>query len=316
MNAKRELTGAVGILANISKKNALAAVDTAIQKLEKHGFSWICEAETARAAGREKAGVAAEKLSDHVAWLIVIGGDGTLLQAARTIAACGLPLLGINPGHSLGFMTDAHLDTLDSALEGIRQGTYSIVERRTLTSCCYRADGEHIDLGIAINDITFIQGADARLITLHIFVNGELLTTCAADGVVFATATGSTAHSMSAGGPILFPTTEAVVMTPICPHTLSLRPIILPPGFTIEVRPGIPLRDIRVAIDGQARHTMKATDRISLQLGAVRIAFIHSQQPSFVDVLREKLHWRGDLRLSTERNILMSNLEEEELWHE
>lgn len=311
MKPEIHLSGVVGILANTGKKNAIAAVNTAIEILEKHDFSWVCEEETARAAGHEKAGVPVEKISQHVAWLIVIGGDGTILQAAQTIAMCGVPLLGINPGRSLGFMTDAHMETLESALEGIRNGTYSIVERCTLSSYCYRDDGSRTDLGIALNDITFIQGADARLITLQVFVNDELLTTCAADGVVFATATGSTAHSMSAGGPILFPTTEAVVMTPICPHTLSLRPIILPPGFTIEVRPGEPLRDIRVAIDGQVHHIMKATDRISLKLGNKRIAFIHSQKPSFVDVLREKLHWRGDLRLSSENHVSTNNTDEE-----
>lgn len=316
MTTSMYASGPVGIIANTGKPSAVAAVPSVIAALDAAGYSWICDAATAAAVGCADKGVPREDLATQIAWLLVVGGDGTILDAAGLVAAHKVALLGVNPGHSLGFMTDTSCATLPQALESIQRGDYTLIERCTLSATCYHVDGTTHAYDLALNDIAFIQGTHARMITLKVSIDGAFLTTCSADGLIFATATGSTAHSMSAGGPILFPTTEAIVMTPMCPHTLSLRPVIMPKGVEIDVCPAPPYRDIRMVVDGQVVAALQPTDRVSLRLGTYKVAFIHAHQPSFVDVLRTKLQWRGDLRGTYSGATSCPDNEEDEICHE
>ncbi|MCX7848140.1 MAG: NAD(+)/NADH kinase [bacterium] len=297
MMKHRELQGPVGIVANVSKENAADAIREAMAALEERGMAWRLEQATAACIGRAEEGLPFPKLVRAVTWLMAIGGDGTILTTVRETAGCDIPLLGVNPGHSLGFMTDTLLEDLPATLDDICQNQVDIIERHTLRATMYGAkDQEVMELPPALNDVAFVHGAQARLIVLDVMVNGAFFTTYAADGLIIATATGSTGHSMSAGGPILFPSTEAMVLTPICPHTLTNRPIILPRGYQIDVRVGAPARDVYVSVDGQVVRPLGVEGRVVVELGTYRARFIHSKRRSFIDVLREKLHWRGDLR--------------------
>ena len=296
MSPERFLNNPVGIIANVSKPNAITATSRAIEMLEKHGLTWRLEQSTAECAGLEDEGLPLERMLQEVSWIIAIGGDGTILQTARNTAHYDLPLLGVNPGLSFGIMTDTPIEELSETLDDIRSDNFDILNRSTLQATYWEAEtGKGIIMPRALNDVTFIHGAQARLIELEVSVDGDFLTTYAVDGLIFATATGSTAHSMSAGGPILFPSTEAFVMTPICPHTLTNRPIIIPRGGEAEVCVGNSKGEVHVAIDGQVTRQFYQNDRIALKLGDCA-RFIHSRRRSFVTVLQNKLHWRGHLR--------------------
>jgi NAD+ kinase len=296
VSPERFLNHPVGIITNVSKPNAVQATVRVIEMLKKHELAWRLEQSTAESAGVKEKGLPLERMLQEVSWIIAIGGDGTILQTARNTAHYNLPLLGVNPGLSFGFMTDTPIEELSQTLDDIYHNNFDILQRSTLQATYWKSEtGAGIVMPRALNDVTFIHGAQARLIELEVSVNGNFLTTYAVDGLIFATATGSTAHSMSAGGPILFPTTEAFVMTPICPHTLTNRPIIIPRGGEVEVRVGNGKREVHVAIDGQVTRRFARHDHISLKLGDCA-RFIQSRRRSFVTVLQKKLHWRGHLR--------------------
>ncbi len=297
MNSDAYLQDPVGIVVNVTKDNAAAATRQTIAELDRRGIAWRLESATAQCIGRPAEGLAFPKLLRVATWLIAIGGDGTILNTVRQASGCDIPLLGVNPGQSLGFMTDTLLEDLPATLDDVCSNRIDVIGRHTLSACIHAPDSAHADdLPPALNDVTFIHGAQARLIVLDVMVNGAFFTSYAADGLIVATATGSTGHSMSAGGPILFPSTEAMVLTPICPHTLTNRPIILPRGYQIDVRIGTPQRDVYVSVDGQVARPLAPDARVMVQLGTYTARFIHSKRRSFIDVLREKLHWRGDLR--------------------
>ena len=296
MSSKRFTDGRVGIVANVSKPHTAKATRAVIAALDERSIPWRLETATASSVNMADAGRPFAELLSDVAWLIVIGGDGTILQTARNVAKHDLPLLGVNPGQSLGFMTDTPLEDVPKTLDDICGGNYDIVERSTIQAVLLSGDEDRGEqMPPALNDVTFTHGAQARLITLEVKVNDKYFCTYEADGLIFATATGSTAHSMSAGGPVLFPSTEAMVLTPICPHTLSNRPIVLPRGFRIEVRKGESEREVHLDIDGQVIRRLEARDRVMLHLSSHCVKFIHSRRRSFVDVLQKKLHWRGHL---------------------
>jgi NAD+ kinase len=188
------------------------------------------------------------------------------------------------------------IDEIPETLRDIKNLNFDIIKRSTLKAEYFSLGKEKKVLPFALNDVTFTHGAQARLISLNVNVNDELLSSYSADGLIFATATGSTAHSMSAGGPILYPSIEAIALTPICPHTLSNRPIILPPDCKIEVSLNNAGRDVLVAIDGQVSEELKPQDKVVIQLSNYKAHFIHSSRHSFATILREKLKWTGELK--------------------
>ena len=297
MSGKALLGGPVGILANVSKRDVIAAVNAVIAAVEACGLPWRMDQETAARCGIAGGALPLSRMLEQVAWLLVLGGDGTILRAVRESWQQRLPLLGVNPGNSLGFMTDTLVQDLPAALARICAGQYDILERATLAASVIGSDAEAPTvLPPALNDVTFIHGAVARLIALEVFVNGEFFTTYEADGLIFATPTGSTAHSMAAGGPIVFPATEAVVLTPICPHTLTNRPSIFPRGYVIEVRLGNPGHEVHVSVDGQVTRLLQASEKVVIKMSENHVRFIHCSTQSFVETLRQKLHWRGRLR--------------------
>ena len=289
------IEGTVGIITNTSKSHAKSATRKVISDLDKNSIVWKLDNATAEYLDINNSGMKFQDLYKSVDWLIVIGGDGTILQAACGAIKHKLPLLGVNPGKSFGFMADTLINDFPEMLDDIRTNNFQILERSTLQSFFVTRKNAEIEFPCALNDITFVQGAHAKLITLEVSINGKFLATISADGLILATATGSTAHSMSAGGPILFPTTDAMILNPVCPHTLSIRPVIVPRGYVLEVKNVNSERDVYIAIDGSVKQELSSKEKIIIKIGEYHVKFIHSKKRLFVDVLREKLHWRGHL---------------------
>ena len=223
---------------------------------------------------------------------IVIGGDGTLLNAARALADFGVPLLGVNLGR-LGFLTDVSSDETSSRLGAILSGDYLSEERFLLHAGVVRA-GRLLHEGDALNDVVIHKWETARMIECETHVNGRFVNTHRSDGVIVATPTGSTAYALSGGGPIVHPTLDAIVLVPICPHTLSNRPIVVSAASEIEIVLH-PSHDGRAQMtcDGQVTQPLLPGDRVVVRKKERRIRLIHPRGYDYFDILRAKLRWGG-----------------------
>jgi NAD+ kinase len=233
--------------------------------------------------------VPSEELASHVDIVTVFGGDGTLLHAAHLVGGSGVPILGINLG-SLGFLAEVKLEEMRQAFESLIRGDYRIEERMLLDIEIFRSDNTPVARYLALNDAVINKAAFARIIELEIIVNGQVVTVTRADGLIVSTPTGSTAYSLSAGGPILYPTLEAFIVTPICPHTLTNRPVVVPDHVTVEIRLGRGT-DVMLTVDGQIGMPLQPADRIKIQKAAPVIRLVLSTGSSFFKLLREKLKW-------------------------
>jgi len=218
------------------------------------------------------------------------GEPGPLLQPPAQ-AGRDTPILGVNFG-SLGFLTETRIDELYTVLEAVLDGTASFDDRAMLAADAYRAK-EHFDSRIVLNDVVFTKAALSRIIELSISVGASLVTKVRADGLIVATATGSTAYNMAAGGPIIHPRTDAIVLTPIAPHTLTNRPIVIPGSEVIEVRPEIVagLDDIYVTYDGQSGYPLQPDDVVRVRRSERTLRLVKAPARSYFEVLREKLMW-------------------------
>ncbi len=220
--------------------------------------------------------------------IIVFGGDGTLLSAARLVGRHRAPILGVNLG-SLGFMTEISLEDLRPALERLLAGDYRISRRCTLRVQVKRND-ESVETFPALNDAVINKGALARIISMDAYSGRDFIANFLADGMIVATPTGSTAYSLSAGGPIIFPTENLIALTPICPHTLTNRPLIIPAENEVRVvlRSG---DDVMVTVDGQVGMKMNEGDTLICTQSDHPIELIQPGHKNFFDILREKLKW-------------------------
>jgi len=257
------------------------------------------------AYGPETLGVARDELGradavpleeawDDVDVLLTLGGDGTLLRGARQAGPRGVPVVGCNLGH-LGFMTAGPLEALDRMLERLVEGECEEEERLALDITVVRADAEEPERYYALNDVVVHKSGFARLITLRLWSDGEEVAQYSADGIIVSTATGSTAYSLSAGGPVLVPTLDAIVATPISPHTLAVRPVVVPAEarVTVEVCPRS--EETIVTVDGQAGSDISVGDRVEAARSDHPVRLLKFPGQSFFSVLRRKLRW-GDVR--------------------
>lgn len=219
--------------------------------------------------------------------IVVFGGDGTMLAVARLIKDSQTPILGVNLG-SLGFLTAVTLDELYPALECLLAGQYGI-DRRSMLRADVHQEGQ-VTTFDALNDVVINKGALARIISLDAFIGPDFIATFHADGMIVSTPTGSTAYSLSAGGPIIFPTLDSVILTPICPHTLTNRPLVVP--LTSAIRLVLKLgEDVMLTVDGQTGLALLQGDEIVATRSAYEIQLIQPGHKGFFDVLREKLKW-------------------------
>lgn len=229
-----------------------------------------------------------EEIGAQADLAVVLGGDGTMLNIARSLYTFGVPLVGINQGR-LGFLTDVSVDTMLETMTEILAGDY-LSEARFLLDVTVRRQGENVHQACAFNDAVVSKGATARLIELEVFVDGQFVYSQRSDGMIISTPTGSTAYALSSGGPILHPTLEAVVLVPICPHTLSNRPIAVNSESTIELLL-LHASDARVHFDGQRHFDLQENDWVIVRRSKQMAHLLHPFGHSYYDMLRQKLHW-------------------------
>lgn len=224
--------------------------------------------------------------------LITLGGDGTLLRGARLVARHGIPVLGVNLGY-LGFLTSVAPSEFETALAQVQTGEYWLDERMTLeTRVLNRHDGAGPSF-IALNDAVLHKGGFARVVRLAVYMGQEReeVATYSADGIILATPTGSTAYSLSAGGAIVVPSVECILATPICPHTLAVRPLIVPVSTEIMVEVRSPGEELVLTVDGQEGAQLNPGDRLIVRRGEAVVRLVRFQGQSFFSTLRRKLHW-------------------------
>lgn len=229
-----------------------------------------------------------EEIGERADLAVVLGGDGTMLNIARSLYSFGVPLVGVNQGR-LGFLTDVSVDTMLETMEEILAGDY-LSESRFLLTVTIRRQGENVFEACAFNDAVVSKGATARLIELEVFVDGQFVYSQRSDGLIISTPTGSTAYALSSGGPILHPTLEAMVLVPICPHTLSNRPIAVNSESTIEILL-LHADDARVHFDGQRHFDLQENDWVIVRRSRQMVRLLHPFGHSYYDMLRQKLHW-------------------------
>ncbi len=226
--------------------------------------------------------------------LITLGGDGTLLRGARMVAPLGVPVLGINLGH-LGFLTAAAPDELGAAFSALRRGEAQLDRRMVLRATAEGPGGEPRGEFLALNDAVLHKGGFARVIRLAVFAGEDEVATYRADGIILSTPTGSTAYSLSAGGPIVSPSIDCIIATPICPHTLAVRPLILPPAERVVVEVLSPSEELVLTIDGQDGAALAPGDRLVVCRAAPCLALVRFSGQTFFSTLRRKLRWGGEV---------------------
>jgi NAD+ kinase len=275
-----------------------------LSKLVQHLLPWLEELHI-EAYLDEATAAAAGNVSPHphstipdlVDCIIVLGGDGTLLSVARLLEDRDVPILGVNMG-SLGFLTETTTGELDTMLSQILVGDYVIQERIRLKTCIYRQSGEQLPQPIVLNDVVINKGTLARIINLETFVDDLYLTTYRADGLIVSTPTGSTAYSMAAGGPIAHPKLQALLVSPICPYTLSHRPLVLPDTAKIHVVLQTRNEDVLVTLDGQVGINLYYGDTVEIHQATQPLKLIRTaKQDHYFQILRTKLKWGDAVRI-------------------
>lgn len=277
----------IGVAIKPGDARALAAVRDLAKLLESHGVRALLEPEAAEAIG--EAGVPRAVMMRDADLLVVLGGDGTLLSVARAAGDREVPILGINLG-TLGFLAEVSIDEMGPAIERALAGDLAI-ERRMRLSIDLGRDAAAPRSWIALNDAVIAKGASARIIDLETRADGQLVTTYHGDGLIVSTPTGSTAYSMSAGGPILLPGVASIVLTPICPHALNQRPLVLPEGAVVEVIVRALGGDVQLVVDGQEGAVLQESDRVTVRRSPVPTLLVVPPQRSRFEVLRNKLRW-------------------------
>jgi NAD+ kinase len=239
----------------------------------------------------EQGGIQKTQLAGKADVLLVLGGDGTMLNAARLAGERSIPILGVNMG-GLGFLTEVRLENLYPSLDRVFANDFILDERLMLKTHVHR-HGETVARGVVLNDVVISKGTLARMIELEIAIQGQFVTNLRGDGLIVGTPTGSTAYSLSAGGPIINPAVQSLILTPICPHTLTHRPLIVPGNVAIEVT--LTSRDdgAMATLDGQVGIAMTQGDTAVIQASDHRTRLIRFPESHYYNVLREKLKW-GD----------------------
>lgn len=281
------------LIGRVTLPAALAAISEAASWLDAHGCTPIVEQQAALAAGIASKWSTAprEALAEQVDVVIAFGGDGTLLDAARAVvlASSETPLVGVNLGR-LGFLTEVARTEMLDAFALLLAGS-ARVETRLMLAGRVSTDGVVTTERLALNDIVVNRGSLSRMIELTVDVDGVFVCHVKADGLIVATATGSTAYNLSAGGPIVHPSVDAVVLTPIAPHTLTHRPLVLPATARIELKPVLEASDVVVTFDGQFGVPLPTKAVVEVGRAPRRLHLLHVSNRTHFDVLREKLKW-------------------------
>jgi NAD+ kinase len=233
--------------------------------------------------------VSPDELAATAELALILGGDGTLIHGARLLRGRPVPLLGVNLG-SLGFMTEIPVGEAVSTLRTVLDGKAMVDSRMKLSFRLFREESVILEDEV-LNEVVVNKSALAKICAHETWLDGAFVATYLADGVIFSTPTGSTAYSLSAGGPIIHPSVDCVVVTPICPHALTQRPIVVPGDQVLSMRLTSDLEDVYLTVDGQVGHALKKGDRIEVQKSPNRLLLVRNPRLDYFAILRQKLHW-------------------------
>ena len=278
----------IGVFCKPKAPSATDILGRLIPWLRKQNYHIFLDTGTA-AIINETSSYEKREISQQADLLIVLGGDGTLLSVARAAHPHNIPILAVNLG-SLGFLAEISIDELYPTLENILAGKFEIENRMLLNACIWR-NGEKVEDHNVLNDVVINKGAVARVINLQVLVDGQYMTSYRADGLIIATPTGSTAYSLSAGGPIIHPSMHTLVLSPICPFTLTNRSILIPDQSVIQVKLAAEYDDVRVTLDGQEGYDMRAGDILEIKKTKTSFQLIRGPNKNYYQILRDKLHW-------------------------
>ncbi|WP_031514843.1 NAD(+)/NADH kinase [Desulfofalx alkaliphila] len=277
----------IGLVLNKEKHKVAPVVEKIYHWLQGKNIRVLITDECAEILNINKNYYPLSQLAGMCDCLMVWGGDGTILNCARAAAPAGTPIYGVNAGR-LGFLTEVDIPDLLPGLEKLIAGNYTVEERMMIEARVYRKD-KLLKTLTGLNDAVISKGAFARLIWLELHVNGEHMNSYPADGVIVASSTGSTAYSLSAGGPIVGPDLDLMVVTPICPHTLSARPLVISPDYTISVMAETNRGEIVLTVDGQCRFDLESFDVVQVRQAPYNAKFIRTENHNFYEILRKKL---------------------------
>ena len=280
----------IGVLANCRKPEAAEILKRLSSKAAERGLQLV----TCNEAGRllaQSVRVSNRTFAQKIDVLLALGGDGTMLKAVRALQGRDIPVLGVNIG-SLGFMTSVTQDNLERAIDVLVKGNYT-TSTRAIAECRLMRRGKKIGEYRALNDVAIGWGNSSRVVNLELSIDGESVTSYVCDGMIVSTPTGSTGHSLSAGGPILHPETPVFVINLICPHTLSNRPVVISDRSVVSVRVVETAKKLLLSVDGQEEQSIVAGDQLEIRRSVKGVRFIHLPGYSYFSVLRQKLHWRG-----------------------
>lgn len=277
----------IGIIGKSGRAEPAEIASELLPWLRERDAEVFIDIETAQSMGIR--GYLRSEIPERVDLVIVLGGDGTMLSVARLVCEKGIPILGVNLG-GLGFITEVKRTEVFDALDRVFSGQYLIEERLMLNAYVVR-HGERIAGYTTLNDVVINKGALARIIELDTFVDTRYVTTFRSDGLIISTPTGSTAYCLSAGGPILFPTLESIVLIPICPHTLTNRPIVLPDSAKIEITLKSLVEDVFLTLDGQVGFSLRQNDTVIVEKSPYKTRLLIPFERDFFEVLRTKLRW-------------------------
>jgi NAD+ kinase len=280
-----------GILSKPRSDEAARIVPELIQWLDERGVATRLDQETAAYSKSGGLGLPRDQVADGTELLIVLGGDGTLLSAARAVRGRGIPIFAVNLG-SLGFLAAIQMEELYPQLALALHGDLTVDRRQMLLTELWR-DGKLMASYQGLNDMVLAKAEIARMIDLKVHVDGSFVCVYKADGLIVATPTGSTAYSLSAGGPIVFPSVAALSITPICPHMLTNRPVIVPDQSVIQTTVLGADQTTYLTIDGQVGELLKKGDLVVCRRSEHSISLVRPPTLLFFDVLREKLKWGG-----------------------
>lgn len=290
MGSKFKIIGVIGKYDSPNLSRPLAQV---ITFLVRQGHSVVVDTRSATQLEPHTLKVAdLDKMGGLVDLLLVLGGDGTLLSVARTLAPHKIPLIGVNLGR-LGFLTDIPADRVEATLTPMLAGEYQ-QENRLLLNATVVRKGVKVFNTLALNDVVLSRGAMGSMIEFEVYVDGQFAYNLRSDGVIVGTPTGSTAYSLSSGGPILHPSLPALGLVPISPHTLSNRPIVIPSTSTVDI---VLIRgpNARVNFDVQSHFELEPDDKVTVKAHADPICLLHPKSYDYYAMLREKLHWSAKL---------------------
>jgi NAD+ kinase len=280
----------IGILAKPKFPEIKSTLQDVVTWLRSRSIEVILDQASAMLLG-EQGGYQKTQLASKADVLLVLGGDGTMLNAARLAGERSIPILGVNMG-GLGFLTEVRLENLYPSLERVFANDFVLDDRLMLRTHIHR-HGEMVAQGVVLNDVVISKGTLARMIELKIAIQGRFVTNLRGDGLIVSSPTGSTAYSLSAGGPIIDPAVQSLILTPICPHTLTHRPLIVPGNAVIEVTLTSKDDGAMATLDGQVGVAITQEDTVLIQASENRTRLIRFPESNYYDVLREKLKW-GD----------------------